>query len=351
MRHPRLSLAAAAVTALLIVGCGDSTGPDAEPPENESLPTVVTADIANIGLHSAVSGGEVTGDGGQEVLARGVVWSVSPNPTIADNRTVDGRGIGPFTSDLTGLTSGAAYYVRAYATSHAGTSYGGQRLFRTRQGTVADIDGNVYEIVRIDGLWWMAENLKVTRYRNGDPIPTSLDDHAWEHTLVGAYAIYPHALTGDLTSDAEVARLYGLIYNWFVTADPRGVCPEGWRVPNNDDWQYLESFLGGLNVAGGRLKSTRTDPMPHPRWRSPNQATDDFGFAALPSGRRLYNGGHSGWGTHANYLSASDRDTLHSWSRFFYHESSQTHVNYSFKQNGNSLRCVKDVESGGERAG
>jgi uncharacterized protein (TIGR02145 family) len=280
-----------------------------------------------------------------------VVWSVSRNPTIADDRTVDGHGIGAFTSDLTGLTSGAAYFVRAYATSQAGTSYGGHRLFRTSQGTVADVDGNEYEIVRIDGLWWMAENLKVTRYRNGDPVPTALHNHAWEHTLEGAYAIFPHALTGDLASDAEVAGHYGLLYNWFVVEDPRGICPESWRVPNNDDWHGLEFFLGGDHVAGGRLKSTRTEPMSHPRWRSPNQATDDFGFAALPSGRRLYNGGHSGWATHANYLSASDRDTLHSWSRFFYHESSDSHVNFSFKQNGNSLRCVKDVESGDEPAG
>jgi uncharacterized protein (TIGR02145 family) len=197
----------------------------------------------------------------------------------------------------------------------------------------------------------MAENLKVTRYRNGDPIPTLLNYHAWEHTLEGAYAIYAHALTGDLTSDAEVARYYGLIYNWFVVADPRGICPEDWRVPNNDDWDNLEWFLGGANNAGGRLKSTRTEPMPHPRWNAPNEATDDFGFAGLPGGRRLSNGGHSGWGTHANYLSVTERDTLHSWSRFLWHQDSALHTNFSFKQNGNSLRCVKDVQSGGEPAG
>jgi uncharacterized protein (TIGR02145 family) len=248
------------------------------------------------------------------------------------------------------LTSGKPYNVRAYATNDRGTAYGENRRFRTSQGTVTDIDGNESEIVKIGDRWWMAENLRVTRYRNGDAIPTNLTAGEWEEADYGAYAIYPHEQIFGLSSNAEVADAYGKLYNWFTVDDPRGVCPEGWRVPGEGDWHQLVSDVGGVpgsfgfpGTGGHVLKSWRTEPASHPRWAQGNVARNDFGWSALPGGRALLDGRFSGIGTHANWLSATERDEKHSWSRFLWLDASVS-VNYSYKQNGNSIRCFRHAD-------
>ena len=96
-----------------------------------TMPTVTTNDISNITTNSAVCGGNVTSDGNGTVTARGVCWSTSPNPTINDNKTSSGSGIGTFTSNLTNLTGVTTYYVRAYATNEKGTAYGEEKIFMT----------------------------------------------------------------------------------------------------------------------------------------------------------------------------------------------------------------------------
>jgi uncharacterized protein (TIGR02145 family) len=332
----------------VLSGCSDATEPAAEEQPDCALPTVITARVTDIKVNRAVSGGEVTHDGGCGVRARGVVWNTSALPTIGDHKTSDGGGSGSFTSVITELESGASYFVRAYATNDQGTAYGEPRRFRTSQGTVLDIDGNEYEIVKIGALWWMAENLKVTRYSNGDAIPSGLSADEWEKADYGAYTIYPHGLIQGLSSDAEVVAAYGKLYNWFTVDDSRGICPEGWQVPREEDWDQLLLDVGGWpgsfgfpGTGGDALKSTRTDPDSHPRWPWGNLGTNESGWSALPGGRALFDGQFSGLGTHANWLSATARDGLHSWSRFLYHAGGDVFVNYSFKQNGNSIRCIR----------
>jgi hypothetical protein len=102
------------------------------PPLVKKIPTVTTTDLTNITLSSALSGGNVTSDGGATVTGRGVCWSTTVNPTISDNKTTDSSGTGSFTSLITGLSLGTKYYVRAYATNSVGTAYGEQGNFTTR---------------------------------------------------------------------------------------------------------------------------------------------------------------------------------------------------------------------------
>ena len=123
---------------------GEITFTTEQIPDPES-PIVTTADVTDITQTTAVSGGNVTDDGGASVTARGVCWSTSQNPTISDNHTSDGNGTGSFTSNLTNLTANTTYYVRAYATNENGTSYGEQKSFTTLQNielptvTTADV--------------------------------------------------------------------------------------------------------------------------------------------------------------------------------------------------------------------
>ena len=97
----------------------------------KTAPVVVISDPTNITNTSAVLAGEVMQDGGSDVTARGICWSTSPHPTIEDSKTTEGEGLGIFNSTLTGLVSGQTYYVRAYATNSAGTSYSSEVSFET----------------------------------------------------------------------------------------------------------------------------------------------------------------------------------------------------------------------------
>ena len=351
-------------TIFLLSGC-DKDDP-VSPEETVNLPTVVTADINDITYHTAIGGGEVTDDGGSEVTARGVVWCTSYMPTLENDKTDDGSGTGSFTSDITDLQSGATYYVRAYAMNSEGTAYGDQVDFRTIQetGTVTDIDGNEYETVKIGDQWWIAENLLTTRYRNGDDILTGLIDAEWRETTSGAYTIYPHDEVDGINSDAEMVDAYGKLYNWYAVDDDRGLCPEGWHVPSDEEWKQLEMHLGmtreeadrshgrgnpsewrGVDE-GGKLKSTRTEPDAHPRWREPNRgATNESGFLGLPGGNF-----HPDWhmvlgvkyhGIYGTWWSSSSYGPYLAWDRIVggnYITVGRT--TGTSKRFGRSVRCI-----------
>ena len=108
-----------------------------------AAPTVTTTAISNIDKTTATGGGNVTADGGATVTAHGICWSTSQNPTVDGSHTTDGTGTGSFTSSMTGLTANTTYYVRAYATNSAGTTYGEQVSFTTLPyGIPGDVDGN-----------------------------------------------------------------------------------------------------------------------------------------------------------------------------------------------------------------
>ena len=111
-----------------------------------TLPTVMTTEVSDITMNSAVCGGYVIEDGGIDVTVRGVCWGTSPEPTGNEGRTADSSGIGEFTSRITGLTENTIYYVRAYAINRVGTAYGEEKSFKTKpcEKTVTDYDNNTY---------------------------------------------------------------------------------------------------------------------------------------------------------------------------------------------------------------
>jgi len=305
------------------------------------VPTIAIAAVTNITASTATSGGEIINDSGTAITVRGVCWSTSQRPTIADSKTTNGTGTGSFTSLITGLTSGTTYYLRAYATDGNLTVYGNVISFTTLNsgiifnpiltyGIVTDIDGNVYKTITIGTQVWMVENLRTTKYRNGDPIPNVTDSTAWSSLTTGAYCNY--------NNDANFSTIYGSLYNWNAVNDSRNIAPTGWHVPSDTEWTILTTFLGGESVAGGKLKETVTT-----HWLSPNTgATNETGFAALPCGDRSFVGKFEVVGFDGIWWSSTAGDISSAWYRFVYFSGSSVTRGSSSQTSGFSVRCVKD---------
>jgi uncharacterized protein (TIGR02145 family) len=312
-----------------------------------TAPVVSTAAVSSVTVNSAISGGNVTSDGGSQVTSRGVCWSTGNNPTIDDSHTSDADGTGTFTSYLTGLNPGTTYYVRAYAVNIIGLSYGNTVSLTTDQVTaVTDPDGNVYEVITIGNQVWMTENLQTTHYQNGDPIITGLSNTEWSGTNSGAYAIY--------NNDPGNIKPYGLLYNWYAVADNRNICPVGWHVPGNEDWTILAGYLmangygfggGGDDIAksmaatSGWSESSLTGAVGN------DQASNNSsGFTAVPAGFRTGNGIYSSAGDYGFWWSASESysGSTNALLRFL-ENTSDILVNTAFNKNkGLSVRCLKD---------
>lgn len=300
--------------------------------DDNSNPVLTTAIVSNILQTTATCGGNITSDGGATVTVRGVCWSTGTTPTITDSKTTDGTGIGNFSSAITGLTANTAYYVRAYATNNTGTGYGSAIQFTTLQGTgtVTDIDGNVYNTVTIGTQIWMVENLKVTKYNNGTAIPLITDGAAWTSLTTPGYCWY----NNDYTTYGSV---YGALYNWH-TVNTGNLCPIGWHVPTDAEWTTLTDYLGGLSIAGGKLKETGTS-----HWAIPNTgATNESGFTALPGGWRGYDGSFHDI-TYTGYWWSSTQNGSSAWERELYQGNATVSRNGSnSKFVGFSVRCKKD---------
>ena len=197
-----------------------------------ALPVVTTTAASSVTNSAAVSGGNVTSDGGSSIIKRGVCWSTSHNPTVADSHTSDSVGLGAFASNITGLNPQTTYYVRAYAMNSADTAYGNEETFVTPDVcdgdlTVTDIDGNEYEIVIIGSQCWMRENMRATRQPDGGWITNGYydEDCGWEEEPSGYYYW-----------DEEAQDWYYLGYDWEDWWDESGYTYE-WRDGVwHDEW-------------------------------------------------------------------------------------------------------------------
>lgn len=307
------------------------------------LPTLTTSVVTSSTSTTAVSGGIISANGGAAVIARGICWSSTTfSPTIANDKTSNGAGDGSFISNLGGLAPHTIYYIRAYATNSSGTGYGNVVEFYTSisgsddriifnpnltYGIVTDVEGNLYKTIQIGTQTWMAENLKTTKYRNGDPIPNVPITGA----STGAYCWY--------NNDAATYKTnYGALYNWLAVKDSRNLAPAGWHIPTDEEWTILTDFLGGTNVSGGKLKESGIT-----HWLSPNTgATNESGFTALPAGR--VEGKFSEFAYFGGWWSSTGYGGTDTWHyELIYNYNSILRIRYPIRFNeGYSVRCVKD---------
>jgi uncharacterized protein (TIGR02145 family) len=294
------------------------------------LPTIATSEVTNITTTTASSGGNINDDGGAEVTARGVVWSTSPNATLTSNDgfTTDGSGVGVFTSNLTNLSAQTTYFVRAYATNSQGTAYGSNVSFSTALfeygEDIVDIDENVYKTVIIGAQTWLAKNLTTTTYNDGSIIVYGNENSLWEGTN-GVYTWY--------NNDIANAEIYGALYNWHAVNTGK-LCPTGWHVPSQSDWNTLFQYVGG-NVAT-KLRATSG-------WDNDGNGTNEYGFNGLPGGyRNIYYHSFYNAGTYGYWWSSTQHSVSEAELWFMSSGSGSITQNYSIFNAGYSVRCLKD---------
>ena len=203
------------------------------------------------------------------------------------------------------------------------------------QGTpVTDVDGNIYPtIISTCGQTWTSKNLNVSHYRNGDIIPQVTDSIQWANLTTGAWCYY--------NNDAAIGTIYGKLYNWYAVNDPRSLAPIGWHVPSDYEWASLQGCLGGIAntaIAGGAMKEAG---LMH--WQSPNKdATNSSGFLGLPGGLRDFYGSFYGISDNGNWWSSTEEGTPFAYSRSLYYDYNTVGSYGKGKEEGISVRCVKD---------
>ena len=196
------------------------------------------------------------------------------------------------------------------------------------------VDTTQYPVVWICCNPWMSENLYVSTYRNGDPIPKVEDNMEWGSLTTGAYCYYNN-------DSATYASVYGKLYNWYAVNDPRGLAPEGWHIATDLEWTTLVNCLGGESVAGGPMKEIGTV-----HWSTPNAgATNLSGFNGLPAGYRDYNGPFGSVQNLGYFWSATEQHTnpvYAAWFRALLYYDDDLGRDGLHKRHGCSVRCVKD---------
>ena len=207
--------------------------------------------------------------------------------------------------------------------------------------TITDADGNVYNTVAIGTQLWMKENLKTTKYSDGTSIPNITSSSAWGNLGSGAYCNYNNDSSNSIT--------YGKLYNWYAATDLHNICPIGWSVPTDSDWNRLIIYLdSGADtsatstqslVVGGKLKETDTL-----HWNSPNTgATNETGFTALPGGYRMIVGSYDWIGYHGYWWSSTESAIDKAWYRSMVYNLKSISRDNHWKKDGFYIRCICDL--------
>ena len=257
--------------------------------------------------------------------------------TLLAGTLANGEGTLAYTISGTPTTSGTANFAIALGGKSCAISVKVEDVAQTlgKPGpNITDAEGNSYKTVTIGTQTWMAENLKVSKYSDGTPIPNEPDNTKWSSLTTAAWCYY----NNDVTNNTK----YGKLYNWYAVSKTsngnKNVCPTGWHVPADAEWTVLTDYLGGFNVAGGKMKEVGVTS-----WNNPNRdATNTSLFSALPGGNRYSYGKYYGIGNYGTWWSSSESNTSNAWYRSLNYDFGRADSSYYGKENGLSVRCLKD---------
>jgi uncharacterized protein (TIGR02145 family) len=297
----------------------------------------LTATTAASGVTSVISytGGNGGTHNGQVVTSKGVTGLTA---TLQAGAFGNGNGSLTYTITGTPTTSGTASFALnigaktctvtrtvAIVPQNPTSGYG---------SNITDAEGNSYKTVYIGTQQWMGENLKTAKYNDGAGIPNVTDNTQWQNNTTGAWSYY--------NNDAANNAKYGKLYNWYAvsptTNGDKNVCPSGWHVPTDAEWTVLTDYLGGLNVASGKIKEVGTT-----KWNSPNtDATNTSLFTGLPGGDRSSYGDYGSIGLDGSWWSSTEGGTDSAWFRHLSHNSGGAYRSYPNKRSGHSVRCLRD---------
>jgi uncharacterized protein (TIGR02145 family) len=260
--------------------------------------------------------------------AETVIGAITENQNLADvianNNSANGQ-----IKNVTNPTELQDAATKAYVDAMKEIIYNGI-LDTILKGVVLDNDGNTYKTIKIGEQVWMAENLKTTKYNDGNDIPLINNQTDWSNLITPGYCWY------DFKEDPN-KQVYGALYNFYVV-NTGLLCPEGWHVPNELEWSTLFAYLGSAGEAGGKLKETGTK-----HWKDPNTgATNESRFTALPGGFIFSTGLFINKGATAYWWSSSPMNA--NAANAYHIHYNETLVNTGSLSNkcGNSIRCVKD---------
>ena len=291
----------------------------------------VTVEMSNVTYKKAMTKLTVTSIGASEITNTGFVWSSEHTvPDISDNMWPSMSTDHTFERQLTDLAIGTKYYIRAYAQNSQGTAYSDVVEFTTKNtNPVTDVDGNVYQLILIGEQAWMAENLRVTKYNNGDVIGTTTNDVTGE--------AFPKYQWSPGNSDANIPT-YGRLYTYFAMTDSRKVCPSGTHFASAEE---LATMFAVNGTNGGKYKLTGTTV-----WKTPNTgASNSVGFNAVGGGDRNQYGGFSGFQEYAYLMTSTPNpnDATRIYGTYIsFDDTPVTSTEWFIKSSGYSVRCLKD---------
>ena len=305
--------------------------------------SVVPYTGGNGGTYPAQSIGSTGVTGLIATLAGGTLASGTGNLTYIINGTPATSGTASFALSIGGQSCMFTRTVEATDIGIINHSCGATNVHNPTvpYGRMTDQEGNEYRTVQIGSQIWMAENLKTTRYRNGIIIPEITNPDDWANNTIGGYCSYNNNTSNDCP--------YGKLYNWYAVNNTNQLCPKGWHVPTDAEWNILIANLdpsynptadGSQSaIAGGKMKSTGTQ-----YWQSPNQdATNSSGWSGLSGGYRYDQyGTFNSIGTSGIWWSSTEYRISWAWYRTLVHESSMVNRLHTLKTYGFSVRCVKD---------
>jgi uncharacterized protein (TIGR02145 family) len=237
---------------------------------------------------------------------------------------------------MTNLSPNSTYYFRAYATNSVGTAYGLTYKFGTLQGFflnskgVTDVDGNSYATVKIGSTLngyqeWMAEDLRTTKFNDGNPIKNELNDSLWQFSGMASYRYY--------NNDASnVSKLYN-----FYTVSNGNVCPSGWHVPNTSEWSILFSKLGSNTSVHGKLMK-----LPGTTFWEQSGGTNSSGFSGKGTGGVKSDGVFEKIKVEGRWWTSNNVNALSASAYILYSSSDNVNLIIPSKQSGLAIRCIKD---------